>query len=261
MDIICYACGRDEFPENTLEAIENCQTINPNWHVEMDLQLTGDGEIVLFHDENTMRTTGHDANIHDLTFAELQKLNAGYGFERGGAFPFRKDKIQVPTLLQLFQCFPKISLLLDVHAPDLKAVPLIINLIEDHKMSDQVVILSKYDATVNAFKARRPDWIYGAATKEVKKLIYSGFLRLDTLFPLKSDILMIPVKYGSMTVLTTQIVKHAKNRNKKIWARMEEGESVKSVESLSQIRELETRGADGIFTEFPGKISKELKTD
>lgn len=254
MEVICYACGRGEFPENTMEAIRNCQSLSPDWRIEMDLQLTKDQQVVLFHDEQTQRITGQESLIANLTFEELQQLNAGYGFEKDGTFPFRQTGMAIPTLGQVFETYPAIKVLLDVHTADLAAVPLIIDLIEDHQMADQVVIVSKYDEVVNAFKTAKPEWRYGAATKEVKKLIYSSFLRLDALFPLSSDILMIPVKYGNMTVLTPRIIKHARKRNKKIWAWMEESDQVKTVESKTEISFLKESGVAGFFTEYPGAI-------
>lgn len=259
MEVICYACGRGEFPENTMEAIANCQEVNSQWRIEMDLQLTKDNEVVLLHDEQTGRTTGQDGLVAELSLDELQKLNAGYSFEKDDTFPFRNLKLSVPTLKQVFQTYPGINVLLDVHSANLAIVPLIIDLIEDHNMKDQVVIVSKYDEIVSAFKIVKPKWTYGAATREVKKLIYSSFLKLDRFFPLKSDILMIPLKYGKMTVLTSQIIRHAQKRNKSIWAWMEEGESVVTVNSVSEMKQLERQGVKGCFTEFPSKIAKELQ--
>ncbi len=62
MEIICYAGGRKENPENTLKAIEHCQAVNPEYWIEMDLQLTADNVVVLFHDENLARITGLNKN-------------------------------------------------------------------------------------------------------------------------------------------------------------------------------------------------------
>lgn len=259
MDVICYACGRGEFPENTLEAVQNCQQINHEWRVEMDLQLTKDHEVVLFHDDSTLRTTGLEAQVSELSLADLQVLNAGYGFEKEGDFPFHNSLLSVPTLRQVFEVYPNIKVLLDVHTANLAAVPLIIDLIEDYRMTDQVVIVSKYDEVVNAFKVVKPKWTYGAATKEVKKLIYSSFLKMDGWFPLKSDILMIPVKYGKMNVLTPRIVRHANKHNKLIWAWMEEGEQVVTVQSADEVRKLMFQGVNGFFTEFPSRIQTRLK--
>ena len=80
MTIICYSCGRGENPENTIKGIKHCQEINPNWRIEMDIQITSDDQLVLFHDYETKRTTGEDKLINELSLAEVKQLNAGYHF-------------------------------------------------------------------------------------------------------------------------------------------------------------------------------------
>ena len=75
MTIICYSCGRGENPENTLKGIKHCQTINPEWRIEMDVQMTADEQLVLFHDYNTKRTTGVNKLINELSLEEVKELN------------------------------------------------------------------------------------------------------------------------------------------------------------------------------------------
>lgn len=38
------------------------------------MQLTKDGEVVVFHDENVKRVTDGDRDVKDYTFAEIEKL-------------------------------------------------------------------------------------------------------------------------------------------------------------------------------------------
>ena len=253
MEIICYACGRGENPENTLEAITYCQEVNPDWRIEIDLQITSDGEIVLFHDKNGLRTTGVDLEIAKATLAEVQELNAGHYFSANGD----AKQFQVPTLKMVLESFPNIKLLLDVHTDDLRAVDPILALLAKHQ-PPAPVIASEYDHVIAAFKEKAPELTYGAATKEAKQLIYSSFLGLDGLFPLKGDILIIPRQFGKINVLTPRIVKHVAKRHKKIWAWMEESEVVKTAENLDEALMLESLGADGIFTEFPARVKKEM---
>ena len=84
MDIICYSCGRGENPENTIEAIAHCQRVNPQWRIEMDIQMTSDNHLVLFHDYETKRTTGVEKQINNLTLNEVKELNAGYNYKLHG---------------------------------------------------------------------------------------------------------------------------------------------------------------------------------
>ncbi len=231
MEIICYGCGRGENPENTIEAIRHCQTVNPNWQVEMDLQITKDGEIVLFHDYNAKLITGVDKNIFDLNLNEITALNAAKNFKVKEAYPYRGNPIKIPTLIEVLKLFPKAKFVLDVHTNRLEAVDKIINIIDEFEVENQIVIVSQYDKTITYFKEKRANWTYGAATNEVKKMVYSSFLFLDSLFPIQSDVLLIPVKFGNITLLTKRVIKHINQRNKKIWVWMYEGEKVITIES------------------------------
>ena len=58
--------------ENTLEAFENA--IKNNYAIELDVQLTKDNKIVVFHDNNVKRITGHDLYVKDITLEKLKKL-------------------------------------------------------------------------------------------------------------------------------------------------------------------------------------------
>jgi glycerophosphoryl diester phosphodiesterase len=44
--------------------------------IELDIQLSKDGEVVIFHDESLERLTGNKEFIRNLSFRELGKLNA-----------------------------------------------------------------------------------------------------------------------------------------------------------------------------------------
>lgn len=60
-------------PENTLEAFEAALPYEPD-AVELDVQLTRDGEIVIFHDETLDRMEGRPGWLKDWTLAELRRL-------------------------------------------------------------------------------------------------------------------------------------------------------------------------------------------
>ena len=264
MEIICYGCGRGENPENTIEGIIHCQNTNPNWRIEMDVQLTKDGVVILFHDTDTERITGIKKAVNQLTLAEIQQLNAGYYFKKDNQFPYRKNPLKIPTLEEVCAQFSNASLLLDVHTDNLNVISKIITIIEQHNMSNSVVIVSQYDTIIAAFKKEKPTWKYGAPTQEVKKMVFSSFLYLDALFPLQSDILLLPVVYGNRTLLTKRVINHAKKRNKKLWVWLKEDakntvyKEVITIASKKEFIALEQRNVDGVFTEYPKQLLLEL---
>ncbi len=258
MEIICYSCGRGEHPENSIEGIMHCQQVNPDWRIEMDLRITKDQQIVLFHDATTERTTGTNGQLRELNLQALQQLNIGYHFKQGNDFPYRENPIPLPTLDEVCQLFPQAKLLLDVHTDNQKIVDLIITIIEQHEMEQQIVVVSEYDSIMTSFKTKRPAWEYGAATKEVKGMVYSSFLFLDRFFPIKADILMLPVFFGRMRLLTNRVINHIVSRNKRIWIWLREGKEVETINGASELQGYKSKGVHGVFTEFPAKLKTEI---
>ncbi len=60
-------------PENTLEAFELAAQMHADG-VELDIQLTRDGEMVVTHDEEIKRVTGQPGYVKDYTLAELKQM-------------------------------------------------------------------------------------------------------------------------------------------------------------------------------------------
>lgn len=59
-------------PENSLAAFRNAAA--NGFGAELDVHLSKDGRLFVMHDENLRRMTGYDANICDLTSAELEQF-------------------------------------------------------------------------------------------------------------------------------------------------------------------------------------------
>ena len=258
MEIICYSCGSGENPENTIEGIRHCQQVNANWRIEMDIQMTSDHELVLFHDYNTKRTTGEDLMIYNLTLQEVKQLNAGHNFQKKGEFTHRSSTVAIPELRTVFTIFPKAKLLLDVHTKDPRVVEILVQLVEEAFHQGDFIIVSEYDEIIQALKVRKPHWQYGVPKNEAKRMLYSSFVYLDGLFPIKSDVLMLPEKYGAINVLSKRVINHAQKRGKKIWAWKYEGDYVQTINTKFEMDTLARQGIDGIFTEFPEKLAKDL---
>ncbi len=78
-------------PENTLAAVEQA-IVDRADYVEIDVRLTADGEVVVYHDRSLQRLTGDSRNVRDLTLEELQTFDVGSWF--GHAFIGER----IPTL-------------------------------------------------------------------------------------------------------------------------------------------------------------------
>jgi glycerophosphoryl diester phosphodiesterase len=84
-----------EFAENTIPAIQNGFKISGG--VELDVQLSKDGVLVVFHDDDMERLCGVPGAISDYTFKELQQ------------FPILDSSEHMPTLNQVLALMEKTS--------------------------------------------------------------------------------------------------------------------------------------------------------
>ena len=78
MRIIGHRGAAGTFPENTLLSFEKAIQTGVEM-IELDVHCSADGRLVVMHDEKVNRTTGGKGRIRQMTYAELQPLDAGKG--------------------------------------------------------------------------------------------------------------------------------------------------------------------------------------
>ena len=67
-------------PENSLPAFR--RAVEAGYGAELDVQMTKDGQVVVFHDDDLKRGCGVDGRICDMTLAELRELRLFSSEER-----------------------------------------------------------------------------------------------------------------------------------------------------------------------------------
>lgn len=67
-------------PENSVAAFRDA--VESGYGVELDVHITKDGHLVVFHDDDTRRMCGVNASVEELTLSELQKLYLAGSEER-----------------------------------------------------------------------------------------------------------------------------------------------------------------------------------
>ena len=77
-EIVGHRGAPGQAPENTLLSFERAIKIGVDW-IEFDVRRSGDGVLVVIHDENVDRTTDGSGRVRDLSFCELERLDAGNG--------------------------------------------------------------------------------------------------------------------------------------------------------------------------------------
>jgi glycerophosphoryl diester phosphodiesterase len=92
---VAHRGASDSYPENTLASFEAALRVEAEI-VELDVQLTRDGELVVIHDPTLDRTTDGAGPVGELTLREIRKLSAGFPDRFGSRF---RDQ-RVPTFAE-----------------------------------------------------------------------------------------------------------------------------------------------------------------
>jgi glycerophosphoryl diester phosphodiesterase len=96
MLIIAHRGASGNAPENTLAAFRKAVALGATF-IETDLQLSRDARFVAIHDGTVNRTTNGQGAVHDMTLADLRKLDAGSWF--GSEFAGER----IPTLEEILE--------------------------------------------------------------------------------------------------------------------------------------------------------------
>lgn len=123
--------------------------------LELDVQLTADGQVILFHDTTLTAKTGVNGRISDHTAEFLQSLDVGSWFDpafAGAKMPLLSEvlnwaKGRIPLMIELKNS--------PTFAPALDQA--VVRLVEDFSMCDEVVITSFDHFALRRIKTHQPN--------------------------------------------------------------------------------------------------------
>ena len=138
MIIIGHRGANNVAPENTIKSFQKAIELGADY-IEFDNRLSKDNEIVVMHDGNTLRTTGHDGKIREMTLKELKSLDCGEG-----------EKI--PTLHEVIETTKgKIGLQIEVCAAGM-AEQLVSIIMENDLIESSIISSFQYKELLNIQK-------------------------------------------------------------------------------------------------------------
>lgn len=145
-------------PEHTLDSYRMGIRMNADY-IEIDLQMTKDGEVIAMHDETINRTTNGRGSIKNLTLTEIKALDAGSWFN--DKYPmYARDEYadeRVPTLREIFETFgDETNYMLETKSPEANPglEEKIWTLIEEFKLINHVAVQSYSKNSLKKFR----DW-------------------------------------------------------------------------------------------------------
>jgi glycerophosphoryl diester phosphodiesterase len=147
-------------PENTLASVHRAISDSTDY-IEIDVQETADGEVVVFHDSDFMKTAGNPLTVWDAVRADIDAIDVGSWFDPAFAAE------RVPTLEEVLSAArgqARIIIELKYYGHDEDLERRVIDIVEQAGMADQIVVMSlKYDK-IQKIRSMRSDWTYGLLT-------------------------------------------------------------------------------------------------
>jgi glycerophosphoryl diester phosphodiesterase len=110
--LVAHRGWRNRFPENTLPAVKGALDAGAHY-VEVDIQVSADGEPVLFHDDTLDRICDQHGAIHEYTYAQLQQFSA-YEPQRFGEQFLGTPITHLRDLIALLEQYPHAHLYLEI---------------------------------------------------------------------------------------------------------------------------------------------------
>lgn len=223
-------------PENTLYAFSDAISVGADF-IELDVQQTRDGVLVVMHDSNLKRTTGVNKNIWDVDYADIQNLDAGSWFDPAYA------NARIPTLEETLQFVDKRARLNIEIKPTKHG--------SDTLEQDVAELITQYQYTDACYVT---SFSYGSLkkVKEVNPEIHTGYLMSVAYGQFYS------LKYAdafslNKVFVTSQVVNAAHQQGKQIFAW--------TVNSMSEVRSLCNLHVDSIITDDPVMVQNVISRD
>lgn len=159
------------YPENTITSFSKALRIPGLTGIELDIQMTKDGEIVVIHDERVDRTTDGIGYVKDFTYSQIRKM----GIDTGNG---KQEKIpSVREVLDVLEKEMRQGLLLNIELKN-SIVPYvgmenkILELIFQKGLQEWVVYSSFYAKSMVGLRKMDPKASVGILDVKVSDCIY-----------------------------------------------------------------------------------------
>ncbi len=222
-------------PENTISSFERAVKAGANM-IEMDVKLTGDGHVIVFHDSRLGRTTDGSGLVGKLPASHIRSFDAGTWFGesfRGERVPFLEEVLEIA----------RGRVRLDIE-------------IKHRRKSDVGVLVEKCTGIVERHRMTE-DVLFTSFNLEALRILHSGkpHLRFAPLYRhnLKPTRRSFPLRYGAQAV----VVNHRFLNRASVGKFHDAGLKVfvYTVNGPRRILKMIDMGVDGIISDNPAAVS------
>lgn len=240
MKVIAHRGFSGRYPENTMLAFEKAVEAGCD-EIELDIQTTKDGVVVVIHDEQVDRTTDGEGFVRNYTYEQLSKLNAGklyqgqYGFNPIPSFDeyckWAKNK-NITTNIEL-----KTSV---YYYPEIEQKA--IDIIRAYDLVGKVMFSSFNPISIVKCKALEPAIECGILTGN-NSMINAGYF---------SKMCNIECYHPNINTLTDELVQDCNHYGIKL--------NVWTINAMSELQKLYDWQCNGVITNYPDICKAWLNT-
>lgn len=216
--------GSNDAPENTMRSFRHAVELGYRY-LETDVQLTADGVLLAFHDDDLQRTCGRPGRIDALTWADLE------GVTVAGTEP-------IPTFHEVLETWPDVRLNVDCKTD--AAVEPLLAAIRAHGALDRVCVASFSDRRIRRIRRLADPRLCTALAARELGLLWSSGVNVGGLCA------QAPVRRGRVEVITRRFVARAHKRGVAV--------HVWTIDDAPEMHRLLDLGVDGIMTDSPGVL-------
>lgn len=233
VEIIGHRGSAGAKPENTMASVLQAIEDKADW-VEIDVQETADGQIVVMHDSDFMKLAKNPIKTWDATMEDISKIDIGSWFD-----PAYSDQ-RAPLLRDVLQAAKgtdsRVLIELKYYGHDIDLENRVIAIVEDMGMADRVATMSLKYPAVQKMRGLRPDWSAGVLAATA----------IGDIAGLEAD--FVAVNSGIATARLGQAV-HAAGKDLYVW----------TVNDPLDMSRMISRGVDGLITDEPALARRVLE--
>jgi glycerophosphoryl diester phosphodiesterase len=231
--VVAHRGAAGKAPENTIASVRQAIRDGADW-VEIDVQESADGEVVVIHDSDFMKLAGVNLKVWNATLEQMRDIDIGSWFDP----QFAAER--VPTLDEVLEEVKgKAGLVIELkyYGHDQQLEQRVVDIVEQQGMANDVAIMSLRYAGIQKIRSLRPDWT-------------CGFLSATAIGNLASlDVDFLAVARG---LATPGFVHRSQEQGKQVFVW-----TINDAVTLSRMMSL---GVDGVITDEPA-LAREVIAD
>ncbi len=272
---LSHAGGDQAGPHSTMFAFREGLAAGAD-ALEMDVQLTADGVLIVQHDDTVDKTTNASGPVADLTLDEIQALDNAHWFSpqcwpcqdrpieeyvyrgiRTGEVPppagYTADDFRVETFRAVAAAFPDVVLDVEIKGSFPDALPVVETLaaeISELGLTERVVVVSFDDQLLDAFHAAAPDATVSPGLTRLTNWFLNG-TEIEPYF----TIFQVPPFQGDVEVVNAATVQRVHDEGRAVWVWPDDASTQENTEFY---RAMIAVGVDGIIAGRPAEMTAAL---